>query len=108
MNIPISLVCLSVSRPSTGKAATFLGVAEAGFMADDVHNMDLANMDLAAFFIDGQAFIFFGELRIPALQGTIETIGIDADQRLSESRARRDLANTVTAPAAKAFPCFWA
>ncbi len=73
-------------------------------MADDVHNMDLA-----AFFIDGvahglaidgQAFIFFGELRIPALQGAIETIGIDTDQRLSESCTRRDLANTVAAPAA--------
>ena len=77
--------------------------------------IDTQNMDLAACFIDGvtqglalngKPFIFFGELRVPALQGTIETIGIDTDQRLSERCTGRNLTNPVAATAAKAFPCF--
>jgi len=80
-------------------------------MADNPQNVRLACGFIDGithrFAVDGQAFIVFGELRVPTLQGTVETIWIDSDQGLSKGRAGRYWAHPLAAATAKTVPVLW-
>jgi hypothetical protein len=95
MNIPISLVCLSSSVPSRGRAAT-----------DDAEDRGLAArlLDGVAhrLAVDGQALVGGRELCVPALQGAVEPHRVHAGEHIADEGAAGDLIAALAVAAAEA------
>ncbi len=84
----ISLVRLTSSRLATGKAPTFLGVADFALMTDDAHHMRLMTLLVEGvahgLAVDSQRLILPRVGFVPAPEGAVQMRGGDADQDIAD------------------------
>jgi hypothetical protein len=102
----ISLVCLSSPLGSaTGRAATFLGVAGLGLMADHAHDMGLMAVDVQriahGFAVDGQSGVWLAIGLIPVLYRAVQMNGIDTNHDITDDRFARHQVAPANPPATK-------
>ncbi len=75
-------------------------------MADHAHDMGLTALRIKgvahSFTVDGQSGVLLAIGLVPALQRTVEIVGIDTNQNIADDRLAGDQIATVNAPAAKA------
>jgi len=81
-------------------------------MADHAHDMGLTALRIKGvahgFTVDGQSGVLLAIGLVPALQRTVEIVGIDTNQNISDDRLAGDQVASVNAPAAKALAGFGA
>ena len=74
-------------------------------MPDNAHDVDLIALFINGvahgFAVNGQAFVLLAIALIPALQGVIEVLGIDADKNIADDIEARHLVALVAVTAAK-------
>ena len=91
-----------------GQGADFFWVWQVWLLVAD----DAEDVGLAAVVVDGVAHrlavdgqrLVVGVLEVPALQGAVQGVGVDADEHLADDGAAGDLVATVAVAAAKARP----
>src|SRR5271169_5325721 len=77
-------------------------------MADDAHDVGLISLIIESvahrFTVNGQTFVLLGIGIVPALQGLVESLGIDADQEISDDIFTGDHITAVFSTAAETLP----
>lgn len=83
-----------------------MGVTDFGVMPDNAHDVDLIALFIDGvahgFAVNGQAFVLLAIALVPALQGAIEVVGIDADKNVADDIEARDVVAFVAIPAPEA------
>jgi len=77
-------------------------------MADDAHDVGLISLIIESvahrFTVNGQTVVLLGIGIVPALQGLVESLGMDADQEISDDIFTGDHITAVFATATETFP----
>ena len=85
-----------------------MGVASLRLMADDTHDVGLIPVVIQGvahgFAVNSQAFVLLTINLVPALQGPVEILGIDADQKIADDVLTGDHVMTVFAATPETFP----